>query len=121
MRFRPFLLRLLLLAVFFTGAVGTPLHEAAHVRQLAEVVQKAALYRQAADDDDEAPGAPQQEADAPCSWCMAGSLAALASPPSSIASAPDAANDIPRSRRETAFVASSRRWRFASRDPPSAS
>lgn len=117
MPIRPFLLRLLLLAVFFTGSVGTPLHEAAHLRQLADVIQQAAAAQHPEDGDE----TPAQEADAPCAWCLATSIAALATPPQTDAKAPLAARSLPGTQFETAFIASSTRWRFASRDPPASS
>lgn len=117
MLLRPFLLRLLLLAVFFTGSVGTPLHEAAHLRQLADVIRQAAAAQHPAEDGD----TPTQEADAPCAWCLATSVAALATPPQTSAAAPPASSAVPETQDKTAFIASSTRWRFASRDPPAAS
>ena len=118
MPIRPFLLRLLLLAVFLTGSVGTPLHEAVHVRQLAEVLRQASAAQHPEEGGDETPA---QEADAPCAWCLATSVAALATPPQTDTKAPLAARTLPGTRFETAFIASSTHWRFASRDPPASS
>lgn len=118
MNLRPFLLRLLLLAVFLTGSVSTPLHEAAHVRQLADIIQQAAAAQHPENQDGDTP---TQEAGAPCAWCLATSVAALAGPPQTDAAAPSATQALPASQHKTAFIASSIRWRFASRDPPAAS
>jgi len=117
-KLRPFLLRLLLLAVFFTGSVGTPLHEAAHLRQLTDVIRQAAMAQHPENEDGESPA---QEADAPCAWCLATSVAALATSPQTNAAAPPETRALPATPRRTAFIASSTRWRFASRDPPASS
>lgn len=110
---RPFLLKLLLLAVCFHAAVGAALHEARHFDSLAQrVVQLqetgTAHYTEA----------PQPEADALCAWCTAFAVQIAQAgvppgvPPAVHIGAVRHVADAP------GIVARPLRWSFAARDPP---
>ena len=111
---RLLLLRLLLLSVFFTGAVGVPLHEARHLREIAQVAASLAAV-------DDATGrqsrTPFEEVDARCAWCHAFCDPALASPPGATVPPEPPSPKVP-ACRSTRFVAFAGHWRYAARDPP---
>ncbi|MGJ7498520.1 hypothetical protein ACSFA8_26165 [Variovorax sp. RT4R15] len=111
------LLRLLLLAVFVNTAIGMPLHDAEHLRQVGpDIAQEWRLLE--ADEDTASPGH-GDEVQGLCAWCVACAqqvgmpatapalLAALAAPAAPLGLQPAAA-----------FFPDPGRWPFASRDPP---
>ncbi|MDM0057633.1 DUF2946 family protein [Variovorax fucosicus] len=114
---RRILLRLLLLAVFFHTAIGTPLHEAEHLRQLGTDIAQG--WRLLEADEDTASSGHGDQVQGLCALCLACAhqagmpatapafLAALAAPATRPGQQPAAA-----------FVPSPGRWPFASRDPP---
>ncbi|MDM0041212.1 hypothetical protein QTH89_03530 [Variovorax sp. J22G21] len=114
---RRILLRLLLLAVFFNTAVGMPLHDAEHLRQVGtDIAQE---WRLLEADEDTASSGHDDEVPGLCARCLACAhqagmpatapalLPALAAPAAPLGLQPAAA-----------FVPSPGRWPFASRDPP---
>ena len=109
----PFLLRLLLLAVFFNTAIGVPLHIGAGTH-----LQVAASAAQA---PDTGPPAPEhaEHGHGACAWCLAQAQQAhaLASAAPPAPPCADAAATLPPGPRPR-FVAAADRWPFAARDPP---
>ena len=112
---RALFLRLLLLSVFLTGAVGMPLHEARHLRDIAQAV--AASFAVADDGGERETGAPREEAEVRCAWCHAFCDSALASPPPALAPRDRPAEAAP-CRPATLAATRPGHWRYASRDPP---
>lgn len=108
-----FLLRLLLLSVFFNTAIGLPAHEAKHLPHVGEVQAGWQVDgdRESPDDD----GLHEL-----CEWCHAHAqaFAPVAAAPGTLPSVP-AADRFARPASDT-LVRSARPWAFASRDPPRA-
>ena len=109
----PFLLRLLLLAVFFNTAIGVPLHVAA-----GKHLQVSASAAQAPDTEAPAPEHAEHGQGA-CAWCLAQAqqahALASAAPPAAPPAEP-AATQPPGPR--PCCIAAPERWPFAARDPP---
>jgi hypothetical protein len=106
-----FVLRLLLLAVFFNAAIGMPAHEATHLAHLDEVVVGHV-------DGDESPEDEQHEQHELCAWCHAGAQAlALNAAPPSASPQSDGTDRFALPASDT-LVRSARPRSFASRDPP---
>lgn len=109
----PFLLRLLLLAVFFNTAMGVPLHLA-----VGKHLQVAAS---AAQTPDTGPTAPEhaEHGHGACTWCQAQAQQAhaLASAKPPIAPPTELAATVAPGRRPSC-IAAPERWPFAARDPP---
>jgi len=108
-----FLLRLLLLSVFFNTAIGLPTHEAKHLPNLGEAV--------AGWQADGGTGSPDDDGlHELCEWCHAHAqaFAPVAAGPVTLPLAPTADRFAPPA--SDTLVRSARPWTFASRDPPRA-
>lgn len=106
-----FLLRLLLLAVFFNTAIGAPAHEATHLAHLAEAVGGHV---------DEDGSAPDDDPHGACEWCHACTQAfAPGGPLPSASTPPVEATGFALPASDT-LVRCARPRSFASRDPPPA-
>ena len=114
---RRILLRLLLLAVFFHTAIGMPLHDAEHLRQIgSDVAQE---WRLSEADEDTASTGHGDDVQGLCAWCLACAHQAgmPATAPAVLAAL--AAPSAPRGLQPgAAFGPGPGRWPFASRDPP---
>ncbi len=113
------LLRLLLLAVFFNTAIGMPVHEAEHLRQVTpEIAQGRSLLEAEGDTESSERG---EETHGLCAWCLTyvQQATALTSPPA-LHSAVAAPTALPRPGLTFAFIPRPAQWPFASRDPPHA-
>ena len=108
-----FLLRLLLLSVFFNTAIGLPAHEAKHLPNLGEVVAgwQADGESDAPDDD----GLHEL-----CEWCHAYAQAFAPVAAGPVTSPPTPTPDRFAPPPSDPLVRSARPWTFASRDPPRA-
>lgn len=116
MALRILLLRLLLVAAFFNAAIGTPLHEAAHLKE------PATLLASTAGTIDDAEGESSERAGTPdiCVWCAVHGAQGMALM-LVVALALRAEAPGPHPLRQAAdFVPAGWRWRFAARDPPPA-
>ena len=117
MPLRHFLIRLLLLAVFFNTAIGMPLHAAKHLCGVAPASAQA-MGLLAADENTESSGhgdSVHKLCDACRAYAQQGE--ALRAPPVPQPTAGEPAA-LPRLRHGAAFVPSPGRWPFAARDPP---
>lgn len=114
-----FLLRLLLLAVFFNTALGMPMHDAKHLQQVGPGSVQAG--NSSTDEDITTPEHGDEIHDA-CAWCQAFGQQATALPAAAISLA-DRSDRTDRRPPPglAAFVPSPGRWCFAARDPPTVS
>jgi len=114
MTLRILLLRLLLIAAFFNAAIGMPLHELGHLKELvATVSQGTEAHDAAADDDGE-----DAEAHGRCAWCAAHEAQGMALALFESIDVPLVVVGTMGVGHEAAFVPQGWRWRFAARDPP---
>ncbi len=117
---RKVLIRLLLLALCFHTVIGMPAHEATHMARTAaqHVVERtaAASERQSTPASDHHAGA-----DALCAWCLAFAHLSTTIGTTQIAAIGSLGlGGPPRPALDIGFVPRLDRWRFSSRDPPSA-
>lgn len=117
MALRTFLLRLLLLAALFNAAVGMPMHELGHLKELAASEATEARVTGAGDADEPSGHA---EAHGLCAWCAAYALQGMALTLVTAMTVPAEALAPHAVRMGADFVPAGWRWRFAARDPPSA-
>jgi hypothetical protein len=115
MLWRQWLIRLLLLAVFFNAAVGNPAHEAMHLERATSALAASASPREAPDAD---VSQPCDEASTACAWCLA--HANLGLPLRSAVAVPAWVEETcpRRPQGHETFVHRPARWHFAARDPP---
>jgi Protein of unknown function (DUF2946) len=109
------LIRLLLLAVFFNTAVGSSAHEAMHLERATSVLAVSQAAQETPDTD---ASRSFDEASAACAWCTA--HANLGLPPTSALAVPAWVEQtcLLRPQRHETFVRRPARWHFAARDPP---
>ncbi len=114
-----FLLRLLLLAVFFNTVVGMPMHDAKHLQQVGpDSAQAGNSY---GDKDPPATEHGEEIRDV-CAWCQAFGQQATALPTTAISLVDRSDRTVRRlATVSAAFVPSPGRWCFAARDPPTLS
>lgn len=121
---RLFVLRLLLLAVFFNTAIGMPVHSASHMRQAASGAVQAFVAQQGCEAPAQAAygdtqGGQAEAAEAVCVWCMGHAPHAAALLPHAhlpLAAAAPPVRVPPRA--VDGDIPAQNRWAFASRDPP---
>lgn len=119
---RLFVLRLLLMAVFFNTTIGMPSHGASHIRQAADMA-RAFVALDACEDPAQAGGTAgaqtAEDAEAVCAWCLghaphAAALLPHPGLPLVAAALPERAPP----RAVPGAIPAQNRWAFASRDPP---
>lgn len=118
---RLFVLRLLLLAVFFNTAIGMPVHSASHMRQAAGGAVQAfvALQGCQAQEADARTQGQAETAESVCVWCLGHAPHAAAWWPHMGLPLPAAALPVQVPPRAVdGAIPAQNRWAFASRDPP---
>ena len=114
-----FLLRLLLLAVFFNTAVGMPMHDAKHLQQVGPDVVQAG---NSSTDKDILASEQGEAVHDVCAWCQAFGQQATALPMAAVSLAERSDHTARRPPPvPAAFVPSTGPWCFAARDPPTLS
>lgn len=113
MTLRILLLRLLLVAAFFNAAIGMPLHEWAHLKELVATVSQGTEAHDAAADDGQ-----DAEVHGRCAWCAAHEAQGMALPLFASIDVPTVVVGTVGVGHDAAFVPQGWHWRFAARDPP---
>lgn len=116
MALRTLLLRLLLLAAFFNAAVGMPMHELGHLKELAASQVTEERVTGVGATDDEPSG--HVEAHGLCAWCAAYAVQGMVPTFVTAMTVPAEALAPHAVRKGADFVPAGWRWRFAARDPP---
>lgn len=110
-------LRVLLLVALFNAIVGAPAHEALHIRQ--QAAETAHGIEEAAWAQAEEPSS-DTDSHARCAWCLTHAFEAVTPPAPAGWHGPTRAASPGMPAFALSFVPDARRWRFASRDPPTA-